>query len=104
LILTLSYYGQKVNDEICVGSQETDEFIDKDVVEAEVYQTPKRRRIDTTEVFTETDDVVDYRPTQDELMAVSLVSQPLLRLTVYATNRVLVQLILEFADALVFLL
>jgi hypothetical protein len=40
------------------------------VVEAEVYQTPKRRRIDTTEVFTETDDVVDYRPTQDELMAV----------------------------------
>ena len=40
------------------------------VVEAEVYQTPKRRRIDTTEVFTETDDVVDYRPAQDELMAV----------------------------------
>jgi len=40
------------------------------VVEAEVYQTPKRRRIDTSEVFTETDDVVDYRPTQDELMAV----------------------------------
>ena len=35
-----------------------------------MYQTPKRRRIDTTEVFTETDDVVDYRPTQDELMAV----------------------------------
>jgi hypothetical protein len=26
-------YGQKVNDEICVGSQETDEFIDKDKVD-----------------------------------------------------------------------
>ena len=30
----------------------------------------KRRRIETTEISTETYDVTDYRPTQDELMAV----------------------------------
>ncbi|CAG2239394.1 unnamed protein product [Mytilus edulis] len=126
-------FGQKANDGICVGSQETDEFIDEENIEymiegegdvmtdgqtenetdsqkenetdsqtenetdsqteaetdsqtdAETDSQPdaetdlqietvqparKRRRTETSEISTEKYDGTDYRPTQDEIMAV----------------------------------
>ncbi|CAC5395969.1 HEXA_B [Mytilus coruscus] len=120
----IAVFGQKANNDMCVGSQETDEFIDDEKVEymfetdgdlmtgahtdnetdsqtenetdsqaenetdsqtenetdsqteAEtdsqtetVQPTRKRRRTETSEISTETYDVTDYRPTQDERMA-----------------------------------
>ena len=40
------------------------------MADVHVQPTRKRRRTETTEISTETYDVADYRPTQDELMAV----------------------------------
>jgi hypothetical protein len=40
------------------------------MADVHVQPTRKRKRTETTEISTETYDVTDYRPTQDELMAV----------------------------------
>ena len=39
-------------------------------VMADVHVQPTRKRTETTKISTDTYDVTDYRPTQDELMAV----------------------------------
>ena len=40
------------------------------MADVHVQPTRKRRRTETTQISTETYDVTDYRPTQDELMVV----------------------------------